>query len=118
MSIGLTAVVQVEDRAAVVAEASDINLVLRGSSFSKGVRGWNRDSLLSFACHPRWPIYLSARFARFYAFPRCTYILCTRFSIGLWIDLLFIKENRSLNDSLNLLLEMSVMFLLVSLIIV
>lgn len=46
------------------------------------------------------------------------HLVHTRFSIGLWIDLLFIKENRSLNDSLNLLLEMSVMFLLVSLIIV
>lgn len=45
MSIGLTAV---QLSAAVVAEASDINLVLRGSSFSKGVRG-DRDSLLSFA---------------------------------------------------------------------
>lgn len=37
----------------------------------------DRDSLLSFACHPRWPIYLFARFARFYAFPRCMYT-CTR----------------------------------------
>lgn len=45
MSIGLSAV---QLSAAVVAEASDINLVLRGSSFSKGVRG-DRDSLLSFA---------------------------------------------------------------------
>lgn len=45
VSIGLTAV---QHR---LAEASDINLVLRGSSFSKGVRG-DRDSLLSIAAIP------------------------------------------------------------------